>query len=514
MAGSPAVSRQPSGLFTHNLCAIIKIILLEEATMTDTANLALPCIEGSQAQKHVTHNEALRVLDTLVQLAVLDRDLTAPPGSPTEGQRWIVKTGATGAWASHVNAIAAWQDGAWQFSTPRTGWLAYVVDEGVLLVWNGSAWVDAIGALSPTALNNLTLLGVGTTADSTNPLSAKLNNTLFAAKTVAEGGDGHLRVKLSKESAAKTLSFLFQDNYSGRAEIGLTGADDLHVKVSADGTTWRDGIVITASTGAVTFPNTTIAGGRELLAANRTYYVRSDGSDGNTGLVNNSGGAFLTIQKAIDTVAALDLSIYTATIQVGAGTYTQALTLKKALGAAPVLKGDTTTPGNVIISPSSGDAISLAEFASWRVQGFKLTAAAGNGCVATGLCKCLIDGAMEFGACSGAHLAAGRGGFLNVTASYAISGGGASHMSIGSQGICMIEGAITATLSGTPAFSSSFATVAGTAFLRASGTTYSGSATGVRYIGSGNSAIETGGGGANFFPGSSAGSTSTGAQYT
>ena len=41
--------------------------------MTDTANLALPCIEGSQAQKHVTHNEALRVLDTLVQLAVLDQ---------------------------------------------------------------------------------------------------------------------------------------------------------------------------------------------------------------------------------------------------------------------------------------------------------------------------------------------------------------------------------------------------------------------------------------------------------
>ena len=59
--------------------------------MTDTANLGLPCIEAAQAQKHVTHNEALRMLDTLVQLAVLDRDLTAPPGSPSEGQRWIVK---------------------------------------------------------------------------------------------------------------------------------------------------------------------------------------------------------------------------------------------------------------------------------------------------------------------------------------------------------------------------------------------------------------------------------------
>ena len=92
--------------------------------MTDTANLGLPCIEGSQAQKHVTHNDALCLLDTLVQLAVADRDLSAPPGSPAEGERWIVKTGATGVWAGHDNAIAAWQDGAWQFRMPQTGWTA------------------------------------------------------------------------------------------------------------------------------------------------------------------------------------------------------------------------------------------------------------------------------------------------------------------------------------------------------------------------------------------------------
>ncbi len=82
-----------------------------------------------------------------------------------------------------------------------------------------------------------------------NPLSARLNNALFAAKTVADGGDGDLRYKLSKESAANTLSFLFQNDFSGRAEIGLTGDDDFHFKVSDDGATWRDGIVIAAGTG-------------------------------------------------------------------------------------------------------------------------------------------------------------------------------------------------------------------------------------------------------------------------
>ena len=50
--------------------------------MTDTPNLRLPFIEGSQAQKHVTHNEALRILDAAIQIAVLDTTHTSPPVSP------------------------------------------------------------------------------------------------------------------------------------------------------------------------------------------------------------------------------------------------------------------------------------------------------------------------------------------------------------------------------------------------------------------------------------------------
>ena len=218
--------------------------------MTDTTvNLALPVITAAQAQKHVTHNEALLKLDTLVQLAVLDRDLAAPPASPNVGERWIVADSATGDWAGHENEIAAWQDGAWQFSMPNTGWLAYVIDEGALLAWTGSAWVDAIAAM--TSLNNMTLLGVGTTADETNPFSAKLNNILWVAKTVAEGGDGDLRWKTSKEGAANTLSLLFQTAFSGRAEIGLTGDDDFHLKVSPDGAAWHEALTVNRASGGV-----------------------------------------------------------------------------------------------------------------------------------------------------------------------------------------------------------------------------------------------------------------------
>jgi hypothetical protein len=66
--------------------------------MADSTHLALPYFAANQAQKHVTHNEALRMLDALVHLSVLDRDLAVPPGAPADGDRYLVASGATGAW--------------------------------------------------------------------------------------------------------------------------------------------------------------------------------------------------------------------------------------------------------------------------------------------------------------------------------------------------------------------------------------------------------------------------------
>ena len=105
-----------------------------------TPNLGLPFIEASQAQKHVTHNEALLVLDGLVQLAVLGRTLLNPPASPAEGDVWIVPaSGATGDWATHGNAVAIWRNGLWNFYPPNEGWIAHVADEGSV-VFAAGAW--------------------------------------------------------------------------------------------------------------------------------------------------------------------------------------------------------------------------------------------------------------------------------------------------------------------------------------------------------------------------------------
>ena len=204
----------------------------------------LPYILPAQAQKHVTHNEALSKLDVLVQLSVMDRDLTAPPPSPADGDCYIVAGSPSGDWSGHAGEIAHRLDGAWEFITPATGWIAWVIDEAMAVTWTGSAWATLQSAI--TTLQNLALIGIGTTADATNPFSAKLNKALWTAKTAAEGGDGDLRYTLNKETAADVLSLLMQRGFSGRAEIGLIGDDMLTLKVSGNGSNWVTALTVGA----------------------------------------------------------------------------------------------------------------------------------------------------------------------------------------------------------------------------------------------------------------------------
>lgn len=218
-----------------------------------TPNLSLPLIEAAQSQKHVPHNEALFLLDALNQLSVGKRNVTIPPASPIEGDRLLVGANATGAFAGKSGTIATYLAGAWTFLTPRAGWRCYIVDEMRLAIYTGSEWVDATSLVRD--LQNLTRLGVGTTADATTPLAMKLNAALFTAKGEGENGSGDLRFTLNKDSSAKTVSQLYQSNYGGRAETGLTGDDNFHIKVSADGGTWREALILDAASGAVSFPS-------------------------------------------------------------------------------------------------------------------------------------------------------------------------------------------------------------------------------------------------------------------
>lgn len=204
--------------------------------MTNSTNLILPFIDAAQAQKHVTHNAGLQVLDAVVQLAVVDRDLTAPPGSPTDGARYIVASGATGAWATKDFKIAAWQDGAWAFYTPREGWLAWVSDENLIYVYDGAAWgeygvmtdngaswkrrrITQLTTLSGAFTNAATQIPIGTVAAVSMRVTTTITGSGGAATFRIGDGDGTGGTVIDR--FGNTLAFA--SGSTNRGHIGPTG---------------------------------------------------------------------------------------------------------------------------------------------------------------------------------------------------------------------------------------------------------------------------------------------------
>ncbi|MEM8986474.1 MAG: DUF2793 domain-containing protein [Pseudomonadota bacterium] len=121
-------------------------------------NFNFPYLAPAQAQKHVTVNETVRMLDALTHLAVLSRNDVDPPSSPANGDRYLVGASATGAWAGRDGAIAAYQDGAWAFFTPQAGWRAYVVDENIAVLYTGAAWtIEPYGGVAAESANGAAL---------------------------------------------------------------------------------------------------------------------------------------------------------------------------------------------------------------------------------------------------------------------------------------------------------------------------------------------------------------------
>jgi len=116
--------------------------------MVDTPKIGLKEISASQSQKEVTHNESLRVLDALVQATALDKDLSSPPGSPSDGDTYVLgsATPASGAWSGHDGEIAYYKSSSWIFLVPEEGWRVSVLDESADYRYDGVDWL-AVGTV-------------------------------------------------------------------------------------------------------------------------------------------------------------------------------------------------------------------------------------------------------------------------------------------------------------------------------------------------------------------------------
>jgi hypothetical protein len=237
-----------------------------------SARLALPYLAAGQMQKHVTLNEALTRLDAVVQTAVVSRTTVAQPGAPEDGFLWILPSGATGAdWSTRpAGALMRAENGGWSLVEAGDGLVALVGDANEMVVRHGDAWVP-LGTRLGFA-QELVRLGVGTSADASNPFTARLNAALWTALDAASGGTGDLRLTLNKETAGDVLSLIFQSGYGGRAELGLVGDDDLRLKVS-DGVAWHEAFSVDRTTGRTTFSRGALRRSVTVFTADGNYVV-------------------------------------------------------------------------------------------------------------------------------------------------------------------------------------------------------------------------------------------------
>lgn len=196
----------------------------------NTSRLNLPLIMPSQAQKHVTHNEAIARLDRLAHPAMESRAMPAPPADPDPDAAWLVPSGATGAWAGHEGEIALPEGEGWAFLPPFAGLKLFVRDENRFTYFDGGSWADLAAGPSPAGQ-----FGVNAEADAITRLSVASDAVAFSHDPE---GSGDARVIVNKAQTNRTASLIFQSQREGLAEIGLAGSNALSVKISPDGETW------------------------------------------------------------------------------------------------------------------------------------------------------------------------------------------------------------------------------------------------------------------------------------
>ncbi len=407
----------------------------------DSTHLHLPYIAANQAQKHVTHNEAIRLLDALVQMSVISRTLMAPPATPADGNRYIVAAGATGAWATWDLNIAYYVDGAWMKLVPQPGWLAWIEAESVHVRWDGSAWGgltsggsmawgSITGTLSSqtdlqTALNGKATLShthpVAEISDSTTAGRSMLTAADAAAQTALLNSFTSTLKGLAPASGGGTSAFLRADGiwttittaninnnaitnaklatvasaiFKGRLTAGTGNVEDL---TGTQATTLLD-IFSSVLKGLVPASG---GGTSNFLRADGTWAAPPAGGSATWGSITGTLSAQADLQAALDARQPLDSDLttiagLTATtdsfMQAKAGAWAARTIaqVKTDLGLTGTnsgdqtitLTGDVTGSGTGSFAATIGaNAVTNAKLASMATASFKGRTTAGTGTV-------------------------------------------------------------------------------------------------------------------------------------
>lgn len=304
----------------------------------------------------------------------------------------------------------------------------------------------------------------------------------------------------------------------------------------ANGQTTITSASITPYAGAPYVP-TKMPRQRIRLTGNLNIYVSPTGSD-----VNNSGlslaSPFATLQRAWTAIITnYDVNGFQITVNVANGTYSAGVScFGSVVGSVGGISnstsqppppvawlGNPSSPSSCVVSVTNANCFNAASGCVISVSGFKLIStgtAVDYTQVGCGLYASFSSGIQfdhcDFGSCSDTHIASTVSSIVESKgAPYTISGSAPNHMRAFNNSYITTSGSAV-TLTGTPAFSTAFATAqyGGIIYINSATSPFSGSATGSRYQAILNGVIQTSGGGASFFPGNAVGTTATGGQYS
>ena len=225
--------------------------------MADTSQLNLPLLSPSQAQKHVTVNEAFARLDGLTQMVLASRTATTPPASAEEGTSYAVPSGAVNAWAGQDGAVATFANGGWVFAIPKRGWRGFIADESVTVLHDGSEWQAGALALSPSGAGTFLkvdevehVIGAGAVSTTTGQIASGVMVIAVTARVLVAVTGTLTSWQLGSAAAANRFG-------SG---LGLGAGSYARGMLSQPMTYWGAAPLLLTATGGV------FAGGRVRIA--------------------------------------------------------------------------------------------------------------------------------------------------------------------------------------------------------------------------------------------------------
>ena len=200
-------------------------------TTSSTPRLDLPFLQAGQALKNITHNEALQRLDSGFYLSCSDMAADQLPSAPDIGTAVIISPTPIAAVADRIGQIAVFTPSGWVWFSPQSGWTLWNELQETLQVFHDGNWISSVPDIAPETLPQL---GLNATASPNQRLAVASDTSLFT-----HDGDSH-RLTLNRAATADTASLVFQTNFAGEAELGLTGTDGFSLKTSPDGTSFTE----------------------------------------------------------------------------------------------------------------------------------------------------------------------------------------------------------------------------------------------------------------------------------